>query len=224
MLAGLDEPVIRYLTHAIAEGTPLSPGVRMRMTGRIKVRSWLPFTADQESDGRSFTWRARVGWGPLTLLVVTDRFRDGAGSIDGRALGRVPLFHADDPDTARSAAGRAALEAIFAPPALLPQRGVAWHAEGDGIVARWESPPERPEVRLGIDGWGAVRSVSGLRWGDAGEPAFGYIPFGGHVRAERRFGGLTVPSEVSVGWWFGTPRYEPFFEAEITDLVQTGIA
>jgi len=91
MLAGLDEPVTRYLAHAIAEGTPLAPGVRLRMTGRIRVRSWLPFTADQESE----------------------------------------------------AAGRAALEAVFAPVGLLPQRGVAWRAEGDdAIVARWEVPPE----------------------------------------------------------------------------------
>jgi hypothetical protein len=32
-----------------------------------------------------------------------------------------------------------------------------------------------------------------------------------------RFGDLTLPSEVSVGWWWGTPRYEPFFEATVLD-------
>lgn len=221
MLAGIDEPVARYLTHAIAEGTPLVPGVRLRMTGRIRVRRWLPFTADQECDGRSFTWRARVGWGPLTLLVVTDRFADGAGSMDGRVLGRVPAFHADDADTVRSAAGRAALEAVLAPVALLPQRGVTWRADGEGAVAvGLEMPPEHPELRMEIDGRGAVRSSMALRWGNVGQDAFGYIPCGCHVHAERTFGGLTVPSRVSVGWWFGTPRYEPFFEAEITDLAQ----
>ncbi len=223
MLAGLDEPVTRYLTHAIAEGAPLTPGVRLRMAGRIKVRSWMRFTADQESDGRSFTWRARVGWGRLTPLVVTDRFAEGVGTMDGRLLGRVPLFHADDPDTGRSAAGRAALEAIFAPVGLLPRPGVAWRADGEGaVVATLELPPEKCEVRIEIDGRGAVRSLSALRWGNVGQDAFGYIPFGGHVQAEHTFGALTVPSRVSVGWWFGTPRYEPFFEAEITDLVQTG--
>ena len=225
MLAGLDEPVARYLDHAIAEGTPLSPGVRMRMTGRIRVRWWLPFTAVQESDGRSFSWRARVGWGRLTPLVVTDRFAEGVGTMDGRLLGRVRLFHADDPDTGRSAAGRAALEAIFAPAGLLPRPGVAWRADGeDTVVAALELPPERSEVRIEIDGRGAVRSVRALRWGNVGQDAFGYIPFGGHIHAERTFGPLTVPSRCSVGWWFGTPRYEPFFEAEITDLVQTGVA
>ena len=77
-------------------------------------------------------------------------------------------------------------------------------------------------VVVAADGRGAVRSVGALRWGNVGQDAFGYIPFGGHVHAERTFGGLTVPSRLSVGWWFGTPRYEPFFEAEITDLAQVG--
>jgi hypothetical protein len=37
------------------------------------------------------------------------------------------------------------------------------------------------------------------------------------VSTERSFDELTIPDRVSVGWWFGTDRYEPFFEAEITD-------
>jgi hypothetical protein len=27
---------------------------------------------------------------------------------------------------------------------------------------------------------------------------------------------------MRVGWWFGTPQYEPFFEAEITELSLVG--
>ena len=61
---------------------------------------------------------------------------------------------------------------------------MAWRADGDdAIVAALEIPPETPEVRIAIDGRGAVRSVSALRWGNAGQDAFGYIPFGGHVHA-----------------------------------------
>jgi hypothetical protein len=58
MLAGLDEPVRRYFRHAISDGAALPNGVRMAMRGRIKVGLWLPFTAEQTVDGRSFTWRA----------------------------------------------------------------------------------------------------------------------------------------------------------------------
>ena len=41
------------------------------------------------------------------------------------------------------------------------------------------------------------------------------MPFGGDVHAERRFGDLVLPSRVTVGWWYGTPRYTPFFEATV---------
>jgi len=223
LLADLEEPVRRYFSHAISDGAPLPNGVRMAMSGRIKLGLWLPFTAEQTVDGRSFTWRARVGRGPLTPLRVSDQYADAAGSTEGRLLGRLTLFHAHDGNTARSAATRAAIESVvFAPPSVLPDRGVAWRAESeDVIIARLDLPPERPEVRLRIDEHGAIRTVSALRWGNVGEKTFQYIPFGGEIHAERRFGDLLLPSTLSVGWWFDTPRYAPFFHAEITAVTPT---
>jgi hypothetical protein len=105
LVSDLDEPVQRFFTHAIRDGAALSGGVRVRMAGRIKVGTWLPFTAEQTADGRS--------------------------------------------------------------------------------------------------------------WGNAGEQTFRYIPCGCDVHAERRFGDLLVPSRLTVGWWFDTPRYAPFFTAHI---------
>jgi hypothetical protein len=223
LLDGLDEPVRRYFAHAIRAGAELASGVRLAMSGRIKVGVWLPFTARQECDGRSFAWHARVGVGRVTALTVLDRFAGRAGSTEGRVLGRRRIFHAEGEDTTRSAAGRAALEAVFAPMSLLPQRGVRWSAEDDElIVATWDIGPERPELRVRVADDGAVRSVSALRWGNAGQRDFGYIPCGCEVRSERRFGDLVVPCALTVGWWFGTPRYVPFFEADVLELTPTG--
>jgi hypothetical protein len=219
-LAGLDEPVRRYFSHAITDGALLPDGIRMTMRGRIKVGVWLPFTAVQTVDGRSFVWRAQVGRWPLHPLRVTDGYADAIGRTEGRLLGHLKLFGAEDFDTARSAATRTAIESVvFAPPSVLPDRGVTWRAETEHvIVARFDLPPERPEVRLCIDDHGAQRTVSALRWGNAGEETFRYIPFGGELHAERRFGDLVLPSSASVGWYFGTPRYEPFFRARIGDV------
>jgi hypothetical protein len=213
----LDEPVRRYFMHAIVPGATLTSAVRLEMNGRIKVGCWLPFTATWEGDGRSFVWPARVGWGPISVLTATDQFRDGAGTMDVRLFGRVPLVHAHDSDTARSAAGRAAVEAaIWSPASLLPARGVTWYAESDHvIVAAWDVPPERPCVRLEIDGRGRLRTASVLRWDNGAHGRRGYIPCGGIVEAEQRFGDLVLASDVTVGWWFGTPRWAPFFQAAI---------
>jgi hypothetical protein len=221
-LAGLDEPVRRYFNHAISAGTTLPDGVRITMRGRIKVGAWLPFTAVQTVDGRSFEWQARVGRGPLKPLRVTDGYADAVGRTEGRLLGLLKVFGAEDYDTARSAATRAAIESVvFAPPSVLPDRGVTWRAETDHvIVARFDLAPEHPEVRLRLDDHGAQRTVTALRWGNAGEKdkPFEYLPFGGELHAERRFGNLVLPSSASVGWWFGTSRYTPFFKARVDEV------
>jgi hypothetical protein len=210
----IPEPVERYLAHAMPAGPPPDPAVRLRMAGRIKLGLWLPFTAEEECDGRSFVWRARVG-----PLHVTDRFAGGAGAMRGRLFGRRTVFEAASDDVTRSSAGRAALEAIWCPAALRPEHGVAWRAESDDhIVATWDVPPERPEVHLRIGPDGAVRAARAERWGNVRRQSYGYIPCGCEVHTERRFGELVVPSEVTVGWWFGTPEYAPFFRARVEDV------
>jgi hypothetical protein len=159
-IADYDEPVARYLTHAIAEGATVGTATRLTMTGQTRVGMWLPFRATERCGARSFEWRARVGWGNTRILDVLDSYASGRGRTSGRLLGRMKMFEQADDNTARSAAGRV---------------GVA---------------PGRKE--------------------------FGYIPCGCELHAERRFGKLVVPSRVTVGWWFGTPRYAPVFKAETT--------
>jgi hypothetical protein len=217
-LAGLDEPVRRYLTHAVSDGAVVPVGVRLTMAGRINVGRWLSFTAEQEFRGHAFRWSARAGLRHLKPVDVVDSYGDGAGSTEGRLFGRLRFLQANDENTAHAAAGRAAVETIWVPGALLPGPGVFWRAESDEvIVVRLNIPPEHPDVTIRIGATGVVRSVSLLRWGNAGQKHFSYIPFGGDIHAERRFGDLILPSEVSVGWWWGTPRYEPSFEATILD-------
>jgi hypothetical protein len=47
-LSALDEPVRRYLNHALAPGAVVASGRRLSMAGRIKVGCWLAFDAEQE--------------------------------------------------------------------------------------------------------------------------------------------------------------------------------
>lgn len=217
---GLPDPVRRYLSHAVASGEPGVPGVRLTMSGRIRVGIWLPFIATQRCDGKSFRWRASVGLGPLRPLEVTDRYEDGEGSMSGKLLGRWALFEQTDANVVRSAAARAALEGTFAPRALLPGRGYAWRAESDEhIVASTENPPELVEVHFRIAPDGRVLNVVAQRWGEVTKGTFTYLPFGADVHEERRFGDLVIPSRVTAGWNYGTERYSPFFKATITTAI-----
>jgi hypothetical protein len=220
LIAGLDEPVRRYFAHAIADGASLAPWARLALSGHVRVGMWLRFRSVWEGDGSSFSWDATAGPGPLPLLHVHDRFADGVGSMairlrpPLRRLSELELLHAENADVARSGAGRAALEALWVPPALLPQRGVSWRAESDDlIVATWSVPPERPELRITIAPDGAVRSYRALRWRSA---KHGYVPFGADVHAEGTFGAFTLPACLEAGWGHGSDAWSPFFRCDVT--------
>ena len=77
LLAGLDEPVRRYLSHAGRDGAELGAGVQHDDDGTHQGRPVAAVPrAHQECDGRSFAWRARVGVGPL---AARSRFAEGVG-------------------------------------------------------------------------------------------------------------------------------------------------
>ncbi|HSI81569.1 MAG TPA: DUF6544 family protein [Solirubrobacterales bacterium] len=219
-LEGLEEPVVRYLEHALSPRAPLERGMHLEIRGEVRVGTWLRFVSVWDGDGRSFSWRARAGLGPLRWLRVHDRFADRRGSMDirfgvpTRRLPALRLLHAENEDVSRSGAGRAALEALWVPMALLPDRDLRWRAESDElIVASFDVPPERPELRIRIAPDGGVRSYSALRWRGRKD---GYVPFGADVHAETRFGGVTIPSRLTAGWGHGTAAWSPFFKAEVT--------
>ena len=224
--ASNDDTVSRYLDHAIHPGTPLAAGARLQMRGRIKLHRWLPFRARQLLAPRYGTvWKARVGG----VVFGSDRYVAGIGGMDWRVMGLIPVVGVSGPDVARSAAERAAGEAIWVPTALAAPGDAEWSATGDRQVA----------VDLEVDGHpvtlhhqidpatGALRSSTFQRWGDPDETGtWGPHAFGVEVTAERTFGGITIPSEGHAGWHHGTDRWEEgkFFQFEITkyDLIAQG--
>ena len=62
-----------------------------------------------------------------------------------------------------------------------------------------------------------MRTSCVMRWDNGDHGLHGYIPCGADVQAEQRFGDVVIPSRLTAGWWYGTRRYEPFFEAQIRE-------
>jgi hypothetical protein len=209
-VAELPDPVRRHLTAAIAPGTPLARSACLRMRGRIKIGAWLPFRAREVlSPHDRLLWTARVAG----VVTGSDRYVDGAGRSEWALAGRWPLAHAEGPDVARSAAGRAGAEAIWVPTALLPRFGVRWSAAGpDRAVSTLtvDGPDGGVAVvtRYRLDDDGRIRTFVFARWGDPDATGtWGWHPFGGEVTAHRTFDGVTVPAVGRVGWFFGTDRW-----------------
>ena len=211
-LDGLPEPAQRYLRHAIAPGTPLSPSVRLWMDGTMTPTPGGPSTdltaVETLAPHRGFVWTARARMKGLPVRV-RDHYFDGDGGVDVVALGFLPIPLGSGPDVVRSSRGRLVAEAVWCPTALV-HPPVAWEALGDERV-RFTLPvdDEAIPVTLRIGPGGALREVTLDRWGDVdGKPARP-IPYGFWVEEERAFDGVTIPTRLTGGWHFGTDQFDP---------------
>jgi hypothetical protein len=220
---GLPSPVRRYLSGAIAAGTPLSRSARIRTRGSIKLGRWLPFRARQvENPREGFVWAARVAG----LIGGYDFYADGRGAMRWKVLGLFSVADAESPDHARSAAGRAGAESIWVPTAMLPRFGVEWSAQDDHHISS-RHLVDGVEVRINylLDDNARIRSMTSARWGDPdGTGNHRLLPTGLEVTGYATFDGVTVPSGGRYGWFYGSDRWSEgeFFRFEITGLQLVG--
>ena len=203
-----------YLSHAIAEGTPLAQAVRLQMKGEIRLKNWLPFTATQvvRAEG-GFVWSAKVKQG-LVVITGFDQFIEGVGEMRWKLFGLIPVMTGSGPDVSRSAGDRSAIKRVLMPSALCRPE-VRWTCESNHCTL---TTPGVAPVRLDLDPSGRLTSISMLRWGNPDGGDFGLFPFGGCFDQEKTWDGYTIPSRLRIGWHFGNDRFEEgeFFRAEIT--------
>lgn len=221
-LVGLPDVVQRYLNHAIAPGTKLASAVRLRMHGEIKLRGWLPFTAEQVICWRrGFIWRAAVRMNGLPVWG-SDRLVDSVGGMRWKLLGLFPVMTASGADITRSTVGRMLAELVWLP-SVLCQRDVSWTTP-DAVHAHASLTlfGESTDLILTIDNQGQLESVKLRRWNNPEGAEFHYVDFGGLVEAEGTFGGYTIPTCLFVGWHFGSERFESegaFFRVTIDQAI-----
>ena len=209
-----------YLEHAIARGTPLANAVRLRLRGEIKLRRWLPFTAEQVVHRvHGFIWSASVRMNGFTIRGF-DRLLDGEGEMRWKLLGLFPVMTASGPDISRSAAGRFVTESAWLP-SILCNDGVSWTEEGAlGAVAHLKVFGEPAHLTITVDETGRAQSIKLPRWGNPEGGSFRYADFGAVAEEERTFAGFTVPGRIRAGWHFGTERFEgegEFFRAMVEE-------
>ena len=218
-VGGLPEPARRWLTHAIAPGTPLWSSVVLTMRGQIRLGSWRRFTAREVlAPSRGFIWAAtaRIAGLPLTGF---DRHTAGVGQMRWSLFGLLPVVRASGVDITRSNAGRLAGEAVLWLPTACSAAAWAGGPDADTAVATWRLGDLDDAVHLRVGSTGRLEEFWLPRWGNPDGKGFGRYPFGGLVEAERAFDGVTIAAQVRAGWWWGTDRQDEgeFFRATITD-------
>ncbi len=221
-LGTLPDPARRYLTRAIAPGTPRVSAVRLSMHGEIKLGAWRSFEAEQVIVWeRGLIWQATVRMWGLPIRGA-DRLVEGRGAMRWALFGLLPLVRQSGADIVRSTVGRMAAETVWCP-TMLCREAVRWTAEGPSRArARLTKWGETVEPIFTVDETGRLDRVALMRWGDPDDAGFRYMPFGGIVEDERTVQGITIPTRLRVGWHIGTDRFEAegcFFRG-VVDTVQ----
>lgn len=219
MITDLPEPARRWLTHAIAPGTPLWPSVQLFMRGQIRIGGWRPFTARQVlTPPAGYIWAATARLAGLPVSGY-DRLSSSTGEMRWRLLSLIPVMTAAGADVTRSAYGRLAAEIALIPTAF---RQATWAPgeQADTVTATWHYGDDIETANLRVGGDGRLLEVVVNRWGNPGGAPFHRCPFGVSVEAEANFGGITIPSQFRAGWWWGTHRQAEgeFFRARITHV------
>ena len=217
MLADLPEPARRWLTHAIAPGTPLWQTAELSMRGQIRLGAWRPFTARQVlAPPRGFIWAATARFLGIPVIGF-DRLSSGSGQMRWRLGGLIPVMSATGPDVTRSAAGRLAGEMALVPTAF-PAATWTPGSDEDRVVVTWRIDGQDESAELHIGPNGRLLGAVMRRWDNPNGAQFGRYPFGVAIEAEETFAGVTIGSVLRAGWWWGTDRQSDgeFFRARIT--------
>jgi hypothetical protein len=218
--ATLPETARRYLEHAIAPGTALASAVHLQMHGEIKLKGWVPFTAEQVIQrNRGMIWRATARMNGLPIRGF-DRVLDGEGEMRWKLLGVIPVMVANGPDITRSATGRVEAESTWLP-SLFCGDDISWTAvDANHVHASHTMNGETTELELTVSDRGQLQSIKHKRWGDPNNSGFRYEDFGALVENEGTFEGYTIPTQLRVGWYFGSDRFDAegeFFRVTVDD-------
>lgn len=95
-LAGLPEPVRRWLRGAGVVGRERPRTVRLKQEGEFRLgegRGWMPFTAEEyyTVDPPGYVWTVTMRMATVLPIRGRDQYRDGEGSIQMRLLSLVPV-------------------------------------------------------------------------------------------------------------------------------------
>lgn len=220
MVAGLPDPAKRFFLHSIRPGMRIPSKLHWDYSGELRAGKgmpWLSLEAEQIIvKDKGFVWKARASKGPL-VVTAADHYLDGDGRMRISLFGLIPFVNATGPDISRSALGRLVVEDIILPGALLPSGNVQIEGVGrDSFRATVNLHGETIPITITVDEEGRVREFVMQRWGNQTEDgSFRYIPYGGTIGGEHTFEGYTIPSQLTIGWWYGTDRYEETIRLEV---------
>jgi hypothetical protein len=193
-IAGLPEPVRRWLRWSGVVGRKRPATVRLRQSGELRLGNsgWFPFVAEEyfTTDPPGFVWAARMTMAPGVTVIGRDRYAGGKGSIDMRLLGVVAVASDRGPEMDRGALLRYLNEIMWFPAGAISP-AIAWEPlDGESARATITHGEVGASATFRFDREGRLTDMVAERYDrEAGR----VLPWSTPITDYGEFGGVRVP-------------------------------
>ena len=167
-LANLPEPLRSYLRRCVPDGQPAVHSVRLKQTGRMRLKPgqpWRPFQATQyyTAEPLGFVWRVGMAMLPGVRVVGRDTYARQHGHMLIKLYSTLPVVDESGPKIAVGAFVRLIAELVWFPMALVDNPHLQWEAvDGHTVRAVATDGDVRATVTYHFDDQGDLVRVSSL--------------------------------------------------------------
>ena len=220
-LAGLPEPVRRYLHYAQVIGKEPIRSVRLRQRGtmlREEGATWLPLVAEQyfTTNPPAFLWYGTLHPFPGIPVSATDTYAGGHGTMVIKALSIIPVGESHGPEMDQGELLRYLGEMAWFPTALLSEC-IRWEAID---AARAKATISVPGVTASgifhVDELGRYTHFTAERYREEHKRPV-LRPWTGRWDDYREIDGFRIPMKAEAAYTLDSGQFS-YFRGEVTQI------
>ncbi len=220
-LAGLPEPVQRWLRASNVVGSEMTRTVRLRQEGRFRQSEggmWMSFEAVEyySVNPPGFIWRARFRFAGVTYLEVRDSYLEGRGETSVRPLSLFTAGADRGPEVDQGDLLRFLNETMWFPSAALSDY-IEWTpVDESSATATMNYRGVTASAVFVFDGQSRLTNMIANRYGKFGGE-FVMETWTTPLDAHGEFSGVAVPTEGTGVWLLDSGDFE-YIDLEITEI------
>jgi hypothetical protein len=189
--------------------------LRLKPGGKfIRISAWQVVALARAG----FIWDAKQEIFPISRLRILDAFVGGAGHLEARAFGSIPLAKAEGPDINLAEAYRYLAELPWAPDAILGNPDLVWRVTGaNEVEVRLDTSDGTARVKFAFDAEGDI--IAMLAKDRPTRDAKGNVTaydWRGRFSDYAQIGPRRLPGYGEVGYVYPS-GYEVYFRGRISD-------
>lgn len=179
------------------------PTVTMLQAAEMRLADGQPFfklNASQLSGTRmpGFVWKAKGTMNGIIPLSIVDSYVDGAGLLEARVAGSIPVATSTGPETARGEAMRFLAELPWNPDAILNASALKWRVIDDQTVAvSMDTEGGLAQVTLRLDSAEDIVAIDAESRPRAGDTPARWV---GRFRNYEKVGAYRFPRYGEIAW------------------------